>query len=129
MNESNKSGMGFKILGFLILLMGLIHEFYTGEVWKMLVNTDPMIAWTFLYMYLSTGLAVILCGFLLLFMASQLKKGQPLAKFLSLSICAFLTLLGIGGVIIMPTNPFAWLMLILAGFNVILILQYRSHFV
>ena len=128
MNESTKSGIGFKILGFLILLMGIVHELYTGEVWKMLVNTDPMIKWTFMYMYLSTGLAVILCGFLLLFMASQLKKGQPLSQFLSLSICAFLTLLGIGGVIIMPMNPFAWLMLILAGVNIILILRYRSHF-
>lgn len=64
---------------------------------------------TFLYMFLGVGVSLVVCGLLLLQLPDD---PSPVAPSLRRLLAGYLVLLGVGAVVAMADNPFAWLMLL-----------------
>jgi hypothetical protein len=115
-------------LGILIMVLGATHcavaPYLMSNVTGMLMPGD---AHAVLYMVLATGAATIFAGWMILFSAAAMRKGQDWAWRLAWRVTVFLVALGIGAVVAMSDNPFAQIML---AIDVLLIIALaRSHVV
>lgn len=116
------TGKGFRFFGTVVFLLGLIHLLYTSDVAGLLKETNSFIRISFLYFYVATGVSLLFCGFLLILIANQIKQNHNLSILLPGSLAVYLGILGVGAVLAMPNNPFAYLMLVIAiGFGILVV--------
>ena len=113
-----------RIAGWLVVALGAIHIAATPLVYPTHAGDDL----TFLYMFLATGVAVIFAGLVVLFAARGWQRGERWAWAILLRTGVFLLLLGVGAVITMADNPFAYVMLILAVVAALPVWVYRKEF-
>lgn len=105
-----------KVSGIIILILGIIHSCATLTVilpFKALPKDDMLTA---IYMFLCTGLAVLLIGWIQMYIARQKLTDVILLKIMKATII-FLFILGAGAVSLMPVNPFAYITLFIAIFE------------
>ena len=119
------------IIGILIIILGLIHNAATSIVFHMgsfekLPKEDGLV---FIYMYVATGTAVIAAGLLTIYCSFALKKSERMAWTITIAVCIFMILLGIGAIITMTDNPFAYIMLVLPLLEIIPLLNYKNEFI
>lgn len=108
----------FKIAGILILILGIIHCCATPFI---LPNSSTFVKddlLTFIYMFICTGIATMLLGWLQYYIAKQEKIVRE-TKVILLVTVALVLIMGIIAVIIMCYNPFAYIFLIIALYEVI----------
>lgn len=74
---------------------------------------------TFLDMFLSTGIAVVFAGILIIYSSRSLKNSEQWAWNISLASGLFMLLLGVASVVFMYDNPFAYLTVVLAVIELI----------
>ena len=118
----------FKGAAIAVMVLGIIHTAATPLVLtplRVLPKPDFM---TFAYMFVITGLAVFLCGLLQFIIVKQTEINQlsySLLKF----IVIFMVLIGFGAVAAMwdSFNPFAYIMLLIAVFEVYLLRRLKKE--
>ena len=97
-----------------MIVLGVIHLIATMKVIPMFQNLNEKQLPVFLFMYLASGMGTVLPGIIVKQMANGLAKKDRRAWKI-VAICSVYSLLmGIGAVIAMNTNPFAYLMLLIA---------------
>ncbi|MFZ5645179.1 MAG: hypothetical protein ACOY46_16510 [Bacillota bacterium] len=115
--------------GILILILGLIHIGATPIVYKMGFNgLQDGYGKTFLYMYVSTGAAVVFAGLLTIYCSSGLGKMERESWMMATGAGIFMFLLGAGAVITMPDNPFSYITLIISLVDVVPLLMFRNKY-
>jgi hypothetical protein len=73
---------------------------------------------TFLFMYLGTGVPLAMTGVAQLTLLGGLREGRSDARKLQVLSASYLAVIGIGAVLAMADNPFAWLLFAAAGLTV-----------
>lgn len=115
MDKRQRGSQWVFVAGMFIAALGLIHLAATPVIFPsialQLFQADQFV---FLYMYLSTGTAVVFVGLLTIYSARGLRRAEPWAWTLALATGGFMLLLGVGAVLSMANNPFAYLTLVLA---------------
>jgi hypothetical protein len=118
-----------RLSGWLTIVLGSIHIAATPFIYALstsLFADADMLA--NLYMFEMTGLAVIFTGWLIIYAAKGWQDGQRWAWHLCLGAGVFLLLLGIGAVLAMSVNPFAYLSLVIAIIENLPVWIYRKDF-
>jgi hypothetical protein len=97
----------YKILSFTIIILGIIHDVatFTPLVRGGLATLSRADFHAVIFMSLGTGTSFILAG-LLLFTVYNIKTAFDR---LVLPVNIFLSFMGIMAVVMMPSNPFAWI--------------------
>lgn len=111
------------IAGWLVVALGVVHIAATPLVYPAYAGDLA-----FLYIFLATGIAVIFAGALMLLAAGGWSRGERWAWAVLLRTGIFLSLLGIGAVVTMADNPFAYLMLVFALVAALPVWVYRDQF-
>jgi hypothetical protein len=117
-----KAIKNLKIAGILVLILGIIHICATPLVLHQMNLLPLMQKLCFLFMFVCTGLATILIGWLQYFLARQSKIDLKSATILKVSIWLML-LIGIGAVATMWNNPFAYISLLIALYELIILIS------
>lgn len=99
-----------KVLSIAIICLGVIHEIatFTPLIQDGLENLSQSNFNTMIYMSLVCGASLILSGWLLLLLLKRNQTHTFLAFPISL-ISIFVLINGIGSIILMVDNPFAWI--------------------
>ena len=97
-------------VGVAIMILGLIHVLSAFVFYK---NLDRLLLPS-LFMFVSTGLAVILAGAVTVYCGKMVDRMAELATPLLRMVAAFFLLLAFGAIATMPTNPFAYIMVLLS---------------
>lgn len=118
-----------QVAGWLTLVLGLIHIAATPLIFPLSTSllADPELL-SSLYMFVMTGLAVILTGWLVIYASQGWSQGQRWAWHVCLGAGVFLLLLGAGAILAMPDNPFAYLSLVIAIVENLPVWLYRGNF-
>jgi len=111
------------ITGILTILIGSIHEAATPFIFK--GHSVPPDS---LYMFLSTGAAVFFMGALIIYCSRMLKQSERSAWAPAVAAGVYLLLAGIGAILVMPANPFSYLMFIVAFLELMPLFIYRREF-
>jgi len=129
-NSKTRGTRWIRLAGWLTLLLGSIHIAATPFVYTLSASlfADPD-ALSALYMFEMTGIAVIFTGLLIIYASKGWQNGQCWAWHVCLGAGVFLLLLGLGAVLGMPDNPFAYLSLIIAIIENLPVWLYRHDFV
>lgn len=117
METSSRPGTWAMWSGFAAIILGLAHLITTPLFYPLYDLLDRHPRQIFLYVFLSTGLALIAAGLLLVNCASFLKQGLSWAWRIALGASGFITAIGVLAVIAMSRNAIAFLSLLtgLAG--------------
>lgn len=102
----------FRILSVLIMILGLIHTAATFVFFPVFKNGAP-IDYTSMYMFMMVGISVLLTGMLQWFVSDKQMENKPMERILKGSVL-FIILMGLGAIIAMPDNPFAYAMAAIA---------------
>lgn len=108
-----KAQKRLKIAGIIVIILGIIHCSATPLVLpslKVLPSGDFL---SCAYMFVCTGLAVIFIGWLQYYIAKQAEINSKDLKIFRISVF-FMSILGIGAVATMWNNPFAYIILLVA---------------
>lgn len=129
MRKTKRLDFLIRVAGFLIVILGAIHcgatPLVLNEGFKQLPKDLELV---FVYMFLATGIAVIGSGLLIAAASSGIARSEHLAMQAAIGSAFFMTLLGITAPLFMPTNPFAYLTIVLAVFlDVLLVLRRQAH--
>jgi hypothetical protein len=117
------------ITGILVTLLGGAHVALTSFVYEQGWNELPAAEGrVFIYMYVATGLALAFAGILTVRSARALGRGEKGAYGVATLAGWFVILMGVGAVINMRSNPFAWAALVVAVLNYIPLVGYRRAF-
>lgn len=116
----------FRILSILIMLLGLIHTAATFVLFPVFKKDVP-IDFASVYMFIMVGISVLLTGLLQWFAADKQIENKPMERILKGSVL-FIILMGLGAIIAMPDNPFAYVIAGIAVYEVALtgFLKYAS---
>jgi hypothetical protein len=100
----------YKTLAFTVIILGIIHDIatFTPLIRNGLITLSKAEFNAIMFMSLGTGTSFILSG-LLLFTVYNIKTAFDK---LVLPVNIFLSFMGVLAVIMMPTNPFAWISII-----------------
>ena len=102
------------ITSIALIILGLIHLIAIIKVAPMFKNLSEGQFSVFLYMYLATGLGTVLPGLIVKFQITALKDKNKNA-WITLFICSIYTMIiGIGAIILLTKNPFAYIALIIS---------------
>ena len=102
------------ITSIALIILGLIHLIAIIKVAPMYKNLSEGQFSVFLYMYLATGLGTVLPGLIAKFQITALKDKNKNA-WITLFICSIYTMIiGIGAIIQLTKNPFAYIALIIS---------------
>ena len=102
------------ITSIALIILGLIHLIAIIKVAPMYKNLSEWQFSVFLYMYLATGLGTVLPGLIVKFQITALKDKNKNA-WITLFICSIYTMIiGIGAIIQLTKNPFAYIALIIS---------------
>lgn len=118
-------------IGALILILGMIHIAYTPILYKEIVSLPMGLdnLYTFLFMFVATGVSLVLSGVLAVYSIGGLKENERWAWVVSLAIGVYVLLLGAGAVVTMQgDNPFAYIMLVLAVLEMFILLLTKRSF-
>jgi uncharacterized membrane protein HdeD (DUF308 family) len=129
MDRRNRGSQWVLIAGILTVLLGLIHVAATPVIFSTM--SDQLSAadkLTFLYMYIATGAAVIFVGWLVMYGSRGLRTSERWAWITTLAAGVFMSLLGIGAILAMSDNPFAYLTLVFAALELVPLWLYRQEF-
>jgi hypothetical protein len=117
------------VTGILITALGVAHVALTSVVyeqgWKDLPPPQPRV---FLYMYIGAGLALAFAGVLTVRGARALGRGEKWGYGVASLAAWFVILMGVGAVVNMRSNPFAWAALVVAVLNYVPLAGYRRAF-
>jgi len=114
------------IMGIFFTLLGLVHIAATPLVIETeLAGLDKGIVRVFVYMFVATGVAVVCAGLLVVYSAIGMKRAENMAWPVAVGGGLFMLLLGIGAVVMMTDNPFAYIMLVSATAEMALLWMYR----
>ena len=108
----------FKISSITIIVIGCIHTFATPIVANLFGGLDKMQWLTFIYMFVMTGFAMIFAGWIQFYSIKNHADNLAFHKILKVSTI-FILISGAGGVATMWDNPFAYLVLIVALYQII----------
>lgn len=117
-----------KTAGWISLLLGVIHSIATVVVAPSATSLGKDWFGTFIFMYVSTGLACLLAGGGMLMSTAKSIEDTKTANQLFLFSALFMLVLGIGAPIAMSNNPFGYISLVLGVFSIsIALLRFREH--
>lgn len=117
-----------KTAGWISLLLGVIHSIATVVVAPSATSLGKDWFGTFIFMYVSTGLACLLAGGGMLMSTAKSIEDTKMANQLFLFSSLFMLVLGIGAPIAMSNNPFGYISLVLGVFSIsIALLRFREH--
>jgi hypothetical protein len=92
------------------VLLGMIHVLATSMVYHSGFDQLPVeMAHCFLSMFISTGLGLIFVGGIAVYSTVALRRGEKGAFNIILAAGSFILLVGIGAVVSLPHNPFAYM--------------------
>ncbi len=115
--------------GISIGLIGIIHVlavFFIFNTGFESLSQDNFLSTIF--MFISTGVAVCFTGILIVYNSNGMSHLENRAWYSLLFCSSFLILIGFGGVAIMPSNPFAWIILIVAFTQLFPLIRYGKYF-
>lgn len=119
MNTIKLKNRFIRISGYLTLSLGVIHSAATPLVMKSYSFSNDDLKLTFLNMFVSTGVAVLITSILLLY-SIKLRKDSLKHSNVIIAVAASLTLfIGSISIVLMPSNPFAYLTLIAGTFGIL----------
>jgi hypothetical protein len=117
------------IIGILIALLGLVHSGSTSLAIERYafdaIGDDKMPA--LMFFFISTGAALIFSGILNIYASVHIMKDMPWSVNLLLGNSIFLLILGIMAVVLISSNPFAYILLALPLAQIILITSNRQY--
>lgn len=117
-----------KTAGWISLLLGVIHSIATVVVAPSATSLGKDWFGTFIFMYVSTGLACLLAGGGMLMSTAKSIEDTKTANQLFLFSALFMLVLSIGAPIAMSNNPFGYISLVLGVFSIsIALLRFREH--
>lgn len=108
----------FKITAIAVLVLGCIHVLATPVVLGMFKFLPLMALLTFAFMYVFTGVAYIFIGWLQLYCIKHFQGNPILVKVIKAAILVVM-LGGVASVATMYDNPFAYIGLFVALFQVL----------
>lgn len=115
------------ISAIVIALVGLVHNLATPmihtQIYAQLPAADAIAGDLF---FLATGTALIVLGVLTAMGARALSQGEPWARRLASSTGLYVALVGLGGVWIIPTNPFAYIAVVAGALLLVPVLLSRT---
>jgi pheromone shutdown protein TraB len=114
------------VTAVLITLLGAIHTAATPIIFRTgfeSLSQDNLI--TSIYMFAATGIFLMFVGAIAIYSARGVKRLENWALTLSTWIGVFVALFAISAVAVMVTNPFAYIMLVIALANLALLLAFR----
>jgi len=109
-----------RIASILIIAIGVIHICVTPRILPILKILRLNELLSFAYMFVITGVALIFAGWLQYFVIKRVGKDSGFLKILNRTII-FICILGIGAVATMWNNPFAYIILLIALYEVYLL--------
>ncbi|MFQ6120215.1 MAG: hypothetical protein ACE5KE_10060 [Methanosarcinales archaeon] len=112
------------IMGILIVILGIIHNGATPLISSDLDILPKNVMLVMIFMFVGTGTAIIFAGLLTIYCSFGLKKSERMAWVIAMGVGVFIGLLGIGAVITMPNNPFAYIM---SAFSILVIIPLLIH--
>jgi len=116
------------IISLAIIVLGLFHLMATPLVLGMFEWTDPDEKSIFLFMYLAAGIGTILPGLISKIQINAIKESSLNARF-TVIVCSLYTfILGIGAIILLTNNPFAYIAVVLGIALVIPALIIKKHY-
>ena len=108
-----------KIASILIIILGFVHLLATPVIFFPLFKfMDIELVLSFLYMFIITGVATLFVGMLQFHFINNY-AGNPAFKKAFKGSIVFIFILGLGAVATMWTNPFAYLALLIAVYQII----------
>lgn len=116
----------FKIAGIAVLSLGIVHILATPIVLPMFNSLNKSGLLTFSYMFVATGIAMVFTGWLQYYIAKQTIINHICFNILKISVL-FVSISGIGAVATMCDNPFAYIILIVALWEIILLVNYWKN--
>lgn len=108
----NKLIKWISVSSIALIVLGLIHLAATLMIIPMFQDLEKEQFKVFLFMYLAAGIGTILPGLISKLTAGELKNNYKRGWLIVLACSIYSTLMGIGAVITMISNPFAYLMLL-----------------
>jgi hypothetical protein len=115
----------FKIASLLMLVLGVIHLFATPFVFSLFRKNIPQDP-TSIYMFVMVGASVIFISWIQYYILTSNNYSIILLRIIESSVLFFL-LFGIGAVATMWSNPFAYICLIIAFYEVIQLRYYSIY--
>lgn len=101
------------IVSVALIILGLIHLIATILILPMFQNLCKEQFSIFLFMYLATGLGTILPGVVSMLMVKGVRNKEKRSWDISMICSIYTLLLGVGAILTMNTNPFAYLMFLI----------------
>jgi hypothetical protein len=118
------------LMGLAFIFVGTVHNLATDEVYKAGYDQLPgRLGQIFKLLFILAGSAVIYCGLIVAYSSFWLRKSQFWAWIICLSAGIFMLIFGAPSVMIMPGNPFAWILLIAAGAEILPLLIFFPQFI
>ncbi len=114
-----------KFASILVMLLGTIHICATPFIFQPF-NTQAKLDLASVYMFVMVGVSVIFIGWLQYYIIKSGNYSVVLLRILEASVL-FMVISGIGAIITMWNNPFAYLSLII-GFYELVLLRYYSKY-
>jgi hypothetical protein len=110
----------FKVSAIALFTLGVIHVCATPVILYSLRQLPLSYLMVFAFMYVATGLSFVFIGWLQCFCIKHREESICLVKILKAS-CIFVLICGIGAVVTMFDNPFAYLTLFIALFQFVML--------
>ena len=111
-----------------LIVLGIIHTIATVMVFPMFQNLAKEQLSVFLFMYMATGMGTILSGLVSVFAVGRIREKDITAWLILLFCASFALIIGIGGIISLKHNPFAYLGLIIGFTLFIPTILIRKHY-
>jgi hypothetical protein len=109
----NKLIKWINISSISLIVLGLIHLAATLMILPVFQDLEKEQFKVFLFMYLAAGIGTILPGLISKLTVRGLKNNHKIGWLIVLVCSIYSTLIGVGAVITMTSNPFAYLMLLI----------------
>ncbi len=127
MEKKKRASQWVFVAGILIVILGLTHIAATPVIFRMDFGELPTEAGlAFIYVFVATGVAVVFAGLLAVYSSIGSKRSEGMARPLAVGVGVFMLLVGIGAVVTMSDNPFAYMGLALALVEITPLLIYRQ---
>ena len=114
----NKIIVQLKVMSFLVMLLGIIHTAATFVLFPVF-KKDALIDYASLYMFIMVGISVVFAGCLQWALSDKFKDSRSLGRIMNMSIL-FMMIMGLGAVFALPDNPFAYISLAIAIYEIVL---------
>jgi len=115
----------FKFSGISVLSLEVIHILATPIILSMFKSLNKMSLMTFAYMFVATGAAMVFIGWLQYYISKQPTINNIYLTIIKISTL-FVFLSGIGAIVAMKNNPFAYIILVVALWEIIQVNNYRK---